>query len=166
MIRARTAPAHRSLCADRLGFVSESSSVGPTSKSVEEFIATCDPDGSLARLDAAITAALPGATRVLWQGVFWGGTEQSIIGYGDIEQPRPKGKTAAWFLIGLARQKNYLSLYVNAAEDGAYLSKTYGQRLGKTKVGSASVSFTSADDVDMAVLGDLVRHAGRLTEWS
>jgi hypothetical protein len=146
--------------------VSESSSVGPSSASVEEFIATNDPDGSLARLDAVITAALPGATRVLWQGVFWGGTDQSIIGYGTIEQPRPKGRTAEWFLIGLARQKNYLSLYVNAAEDGAYLSRTYGPRLGRTKVGSASVSFSSSDDVDLGVLDELVRHAGRLVDWS
>ncbi|RPF28309.1 hypothetical protein [Georgenia muralis] len=103
---------------------------------------------------------------MLWQGVFWGGTEQSIIGYGKIEQPRPKGRTVEWFLIGLARQKNYLSVDVNAADDGAYLAKTYGQRLGRTKVGSASVSFTSADDVDLGVLDELVRHAGRLVEWS
>lgn len=144
----------------------ESSSVGPTSRSVEELIAASDPDGSLARLDAVITAALPGATRVLWQGVFWGGTEQSIVGYGMIEQRRRKGRTAEWFLIGLARQKNYVSLYVNAAEDGAYLAKTYGQRLGRTKVGSASVSFTSADDVDLGVLDEMVRHAGGLVEWS
>lgn len=146
--------------------MSESSSVGPSSASVEEFIATNDPDGSLARLDAVITAALPGAARVLWQGVFWGGTDQSIIGYGTIEQPRPRGRTSEWFLIGLARQKNYLSLYVNAAEDGAYLSRTYGPRLGRAKVGSASVSFSSSDDVDLGVLDELVRHAGRLVDWS
>lgn len=146
--------------------MSESSSVGPSAASVEEFITTNDPDGSLARLDAVITAALPGATRVLWQGVSWGGTDQSIIGYGTIEQPRPRGRTAEWFLIGLARQKNYLSLYVNAAEDGAYLSRSYGPRLGRTKVGSASVSFRSSDDVDLGVLDELVRHAGRLVDWS
>jgi hypothetical protein len=142
--------------------VSEGSSVGPTSLLVDEFIGGNDPDGSLARLDAVITAALPGASRVLWQGVFWGGTEQSIIGYGTIEQPRPKGRTVEWFLVGLARQKHYLSLYVNAAEDGAYLSKTYGPRLGTCKVGSASISFDAADAIDLQVLDELVRHAGRL----
>jgi hypothetical protein len=139
-------------------------SVGPTSKSVDEFIAANDPDGSLSRLDAVITGALPGAKRMLWQGVFWGGTEQSIIGYGFIEQPRTKGKPVQWFLVGLARQKRYLSLYVNAAEDGAYLSKIYGERLGKTKVGSASLSFTSADAIDLSVLDELVRRAGELVK--
>jgi hypothetical protein len=146
--------------------VNAGSSFGPTTRSVDEFIAASDPDGSLARLDVVITTALPGTSRVLWQGLFWGGTEQSIIGYGAIEQPRPKGQTVAWFLVGLARQKHYLSLYVNAAEDGAYLAKSYGPRLGKTRVGSASISFASTDAIDLAVLHDLVRHAGRLTTWS
>lgn len=142
-----------------------SSPVGPTSKSVDEFIAGNDPDGSLARIDAVITSALPGAARVLWQGVLWGGTGQSIIGYGNIEQPRPKGGTVAWFLIGLARQKRHVSLYVNAAEGGAYLSQAYAEQLGKTKAGSASLSFRSVDDIDLDVLDALVRHAGRLMTW-
>lgn len=142
------------------------SSFGPTTESVQRYIATNDPDGSLARLDEVIVAALPGASRVLWQGLFWGGSDQSIIGYGAIEQPRPRGKSVTWFLIGLARQKSYLSLYVNAAENGSYLSKSYGPRLGKTRVGSASITFASADAIDFAVLDDLVRHAGRLTDWA
>ena len=138
----------------------------PTDTSVDAFIAANDPDGSLATLDGVITAALPGATRVLWQGVFWGGTDQSIIGYGATVQPRPRGAGVEWFLVGLARQKNHLSLYVNAAEGREYLAKAYGPRLGRTKVGSASISFASADVVDLDVLDEMVRHAGRLVEWS
>jgi hypothetical protein len=143
--------------------VTKEASVGPTTASVDQFIADNDPDGSLARIDAVITAAMRGTSRVLWQGVFWGGTNQSIIGYKTIEQPRPRGRSVEWFLVGLARQKNYLSLYVNAADDGAYLSKSYGPRLGRTKVGSASISFTSADDIDLDVLDELVRHADRVS---
>src|SRR5690606_4274767 len=138
----------------------------PSDTSVDEFIAGNDPDGSLATLDGVIAGALPGATRVLWQGVFWGGTAQSIIGYGATVQPRPRGSSVEWFLVGLARQQNYLSLYVNAADDGAYLSRIYGKRLGRTKVGSASISFASADVIDLDVLDELVRHAGRISEWS
>jgi hypothetical protein len=136
--------------------------MAPTSKSVDDFIAANDPDGSLAAIDAVLTGALPGAARVLWEGVFWGGTEQSIIGYGTIEQPRPRGRTVEWFLLGLARQKNYLSLYVNAVEDGAYLARAYGKRLGRTRVGSASISFASADDFDLEVLREMAAHAARI----
>lgn len=146
--------------------MAETESVRPTTESVDDFIAANDPDGSLRALDAEIAAALPGAARVLWQGVFWGGTQQSIIGYGDIEQPRGKGASVSWFLIGLARQKKHISLYVNAVDDGQYLSKAYGPRLGKTRVGSASISFRSVDDIDLAVLREMVEHAGRVQEWT
>ena len=146
--------------------MTRSTSVSPTSESVDGFIAANDPDGSLADIDQVITAALPGAARVLWQGVFWGGTDQSIIGYGNIEQPRPRGRSVSWFLVGLARQKSHLSLYVNAAEDATYLSHIYGPRLGKTKVGSASISFKSVDDLDLKVLDEMIRDAGRLIEGS
>ncbi|HLT84459.1 MAG TPA: hypothetical protein VKZ83_09530 [Phototrophicaceae bacterium] len=142
-----------------------SQSMRRTDTSVDAFIAHNDPDGSLATLDGVITAALPGATRVLWQGVFWGGTDQSIIGYGATVQPRPRGADVEWFLVGLARQSASLSLYVNAAEGKQYLAKVYGPRLGRTKVGSASISFASADALDLDVLDEMVRHAGRLVEW-
>jgi Domain of unknown function (DU1801) len=141
-----------------------STSVGPTSKPVDAFIDANDPDGSLVILDKAITEALPGFARVLWQGVFWGGTDQSIIGYGTITQPRPRGRSVDWFLVGLARQKNYLSLYVNAADGGTYLSQLYGPRLGTTKIGSASISFKSVQDIDLAVLAEMLRHASRVAE--
>lgn len=146
--------------------MTESRSVQPTPMSVDAFIASHDPDGTLTRLDAVIVGALPGAARVLWEGVLWGGTSQSIIGYGTIEQPRPKGRTVSWFLIGMARQKNHVSLYINAAEEGVYLAKRYADRLGKVKVGSANLTFRSADDLDVDVLAEMVRHAGRLVDWT
>lgn len=114
-------------------------------------------------LDATIAAALPGRARVLWEGVFWGGTEQSIIGYRDIVQARPRGNDVEWFLIGLARQKDHYSIYVNAAEDGQYLGKLYADRLGKVKVGSASIAIRNVDDVDLGVLTELIQHADRIT---
>lgn len=75
--------------------MAQSASVGPTSEPVDAFIAANDPDGSLVSLDQVITDALPGAARVLWQGVFWGGTDQSIIRYGTITQPRRGAALAA-----------------------------------------------------------------------
>ncbi len=146
--------------------MADSSSVQPVSTPVEEFLASSDPDGSLTAIDAVIAAALPNGTRVLWQGVFWGGTDQTIIGYGHTSQPRPRGKTVEWFLIGLARQKNYLSLYVNAADGDVRLSQLYGPRLGKVKAGPANITFASADVIDLAVLDELVRHAGRVMEYT
>ena|SRR5690554_5098088 len=146
--------------------MSESISMRPVELPVDEFLAANDPDGSLAAIDAVITSALPDGTRVLWQGVFWGGTDQSIIGYGSTSQPRPRGKSVDWFLVGLARQKNYISLYVNAVDDGVSLVGRYAERLGKVKSGSANLTFASVDAIDLDVLGELVRHASRVMAYT
>ncbi len=128
----------------------------------DDYLASIDDD-TMRAVDAAIVSALPGRSRVLWEGVFWGGTEQSIIGYGAIVQPRPKGQEVHWFLIGLARQKNHYSLYINAAEEGEYLGQRFAGRLGKVKLGSASVSFRKLDDLDLDGLAELLRRADEIT---
>ena len=104
---------------------------------------------SITKLDAIITSCLPSRTRVLWEGPFWGGSDQRIIGKGDIVQPRPRGETVEWFLASLARQQRYFSLYINAVLDGSHLLARYADRLGTVKTGSASLSFSSLDDVDL-----------------
>jgi hypothetical protein len=72
----------------------------------------------MVRMDALISEVLTGRSRVVWEGVFWGGTEQQIIGYGDLLQPRPRGQAVEWFVVGLARQQKAISVYVNAVDDG------------------------------------------------
>lgn len=109
-------------------------------------------------LDRTIASAMPGQERVLWEGTFWGGTEQRIIGYGAL-QVVERGATVDWFLVGLARQKRHISVYVSAVDDGRYLVQAYADRLGKVRVGSASIAVRRATDLDLAVLRELVGHA-------
>ena len=116
----------------------------------------------MAALDERITAALPGHARSLWEGVFWGGSEQRIIGYGDLSYVRSDKQEVRWFLVGLARQKNYYSVYVNAADGRRYLAEAYAGRLGKAKVGKSSISFRKLADVDLDVLSELLERAGKL----
>lgn len=71
-------------------------------------------------IDDVVVAAMPGASRRLWTGTFWGGTRQTIVGYGDLRQPRPRADPVDWFILGLARQQRHLSLYVNAAENAVH----------------------------------------------
>lgn len=117
-----------------------------------------DVRADVAKLDKEISKIMKGASRVLWSGVFWGGSEQNIIGYGDYPYLR-KGKKIEWFFVGLAVQKNYVSLYVNAVEDNKYLSQKYADQLGKVKVGASSISFKRLDDVDMPKLLEMLRRA-------
>lgn len=125
-----------------------------------------DPDvaETMRALDRLITGTMPDRRRALYEGTFWGGTEQKIIGYGHIVQPRPRGEDVHWFLVGLARQKDHYSLYVNAAHEGKYLGQHYGKRLGKVKLGSASIGFRRIDDLDVEVLEELVRQADEITD--
>ena len=118
---------------------------------------------TLTSVDRAIHRALPSRQRVLWEGVFWGGTQQSIIGYGHIDQRNSRGDTVEWFLVGLARQKRNYSIYVNAAVDNAYLAHSYADRLGKVKLGAASIGFRRLEDLDLVVLTELVTEADNLT---
>ena len=118
---------------------------------------------TLISVDRAIHRALPDRQRVLWQGVFWGGTHQSIIGYGHIDQTGSSGDTVEWFLVGLARQKRNYSIYVNATADNAYLAHRYADRLGKVKLGAASIGFRRLENLDLVVLTELVTEADNLT---
>ena len=123
------------------------------------------PDGvrdDIATLDAAISEVMAGQERVLWEGVFWGGTEQRIIGYGSYRYKGRSGAEGEWFIVGLAAQKNYLSVYVNATDDGQSVAKTYAPRLGKVKASSANLQFKRVADIDLDVLREIVTRAREL----
>jgi len=109
-------------------------------------------------LDKKISKAMPSENRVLWEGKFWGGSDQSIIGYGDVVYKRPKGDIE-WFIVGLAVQKKYISVYINAVEDNKYLVEKYKDKLGKVKTGKSSISFKNLSDVNLDVLIELVKKA-------
>jgi hypothetical protein len=131
----------------------------------DEFIAGL-PDATredIATLDGVISAAMAGKERVLWEGVMWGGTDQRIIGYGAMQYVNRSGTSVDWFIIGLAAQKQYLSLYVNAVDGGAYILHAYAGRLGKVKVGSAHATFRRASDIDLGVLREMAAQAREVT---
>ena len=132
---------------------------------VTEYLASLPDDirGPMQELDSVISAGMKGLDRVLFTGTFWGGSDQEIIGYGTYSSPRSDGTNVEWFVIGLARQKTYYSLYVSAVDGDTYLSKTMGPTLGKVKIGASSISFTSVDAIDLDALRDLVARARELS---
>ncbi|GAA1467183.1 DUF1801 domain-containing protein [Microbacterium thalassium] len=129
---------------------------------VDEFLDETARSHEMRALDRAITEALPGLTRVLWRGTMWGGTEQAIIGYGLIVQPRPRGADVEWFLVGLAEQKRHLSIYVNAADSEGYLVQRHAYRLGAVRVGAAAITFTAIDRLDLEEFRTMLQRAREL----
>lgn len=102
---------------------------------------------------------MPGVSPVMWEGTFWGGSIQSIIGFGNLTYTRSDKKSVEWFMVGLALQKHYISIYVSATEDGQYLVKKYGKSLGKVKLGNSNISFRRLADVNLDELLKLIDKA-------
>ena len=131
----------------------------------EEYIERQEPEikAVLSTLHKLIKKAIPDQEISLWEGVFWGGSEQSIIGYGHWSYQRSDKKQVEWFLVGLTRQKNYYSVYVNAVEGKKYLTEIYSDRLGKVKTGKSCINIRNIENVELDVLSELISHAYRTT---
>ena len=125
-----------------------------------------DVRSDISTLDAEISRLMKGQERVLWEGKFWGGSEQRIIGYGSYRYTGKSGASGDWFVVGLAAQKNYITVFVNAVADGAYVAESYKERLGKAKVGRSSISFKRLSDIDLAVLSEAITRARTVTPGS
>lgn len=110
---------------------------------------------TLKKIRDIILSISPNISQSVWKGIFWGGSEQTILGFGEFNFTKSDKKEIEWFLIGIARQKNYYSLYVNAVKDNQYLIKSYADKLGKTKIGSSSISFSKLENVNLDTLKDL-----------
>jgi len=113
-------------------------------------------------LDVEIAGVMDGTETSVYKGKFWGGSHQEIIGYGSQTYQRSDKKDVEWFVIGLARQKDCISIYINVVEDGEYLSEKYGADLGKVKVGKSSISFATVEDIDLDKLRLLLIKARNL----
>lgn len=129
--------------------------------SPDDYIASQVPDirEVLEELHTLIKKALQDQDCCLWEGTLWGGSQQQIIGYGNYSYQRSDKKHVEWFRVGLARQKNYFSVYVNVVEDNAYLAEIYRSRLGKVKTGKSNISFRNLADVNLDVLTEMIEHA-------
>jgi hypothetical protein len=83
-----------------------------------------------------------------------------MLGYGKYHYRYPSGREGDWQLVGVASNKNYISLYVTAvAPDGGYLAEAYQEQLPKASIGKSCIRFKRLGDVDQEVLERLLRNA-------
>jgi len=81
------------------------------------------------------------------------------IGYGATTLGDADGRARAFYKVGLSANTAGLSVYVMGLKDKAYLSETYGSRIGKAKVTGYCIRFRSVRDVDLGVLEEVVADA-------
>jgi hypothetical protein len=83
----------------------------------------------------------------------------NMLGYGSFPYRNYKKEPISWPVIALANQKNYISLYVCAVDDGKYIAETYKKELGKVSVGRSCIRFKKLEDVNLPALKKVLKLA-------
>lgn len=133
-----------------------------TKTSPKDFINSLPEEAQdgMRQLDKLITNAMSaGSEKVMWEGKFWGGSDQKIIGYGHTVFVGSSKKEVHWFRIGLALQKNYIAIHVVAFDAGKYLAERYKGQFGKAKVGKSTITFNKVEDIKLDILEEVIKQA-------
>lgn len=86
----------------------------------------------------------------------------NMLGYGKFKYTNSKKQVLDWPVVALASQKNYMSVYVCAVEDGRYLAEKYKDKLGKVSVGKSCIRFKRVEDLDLAELRKVLLKAAKM----
>jgi hypothetical protein len=81
------------------------------------------------------------------------------IGYGLHTIDYADGKTREFYRVGLSANKVGLSVYIMNTPDKHYLSKTYGERLGKAKITGYCINCKSLSDLNIDILQKIITHS-------
>jgi hypothetical protein len=125
----------------------------PDATTLTAYLAALPPDRKVAltTIHRAIRKAVP----KLKAGICHG-----MLGYGIGPYRTKSGSTGEWFKVGLASQKNYISLYICACDENeGYLAENNKERLGKVNVGKSCIRFKKLEHLDLEVALELVRKA-------
>lgn len=125
----------------------------PTSaKTPDEYIAMIDEPrrSDIQTLHEVIIKTLPKLKPNIMSG---------MIGYGTFRYRSKSGREGDWSLVLLASQKNYISLYVCAGTGSEYLAESYKAALPKANIGKSCIRFKRLEDVDLAVIQELLKKA-------
>jgi hypothetical protein len=83
----------------------------------------------------------------------------NMLGYGKFKYKNYKKEEIYWPTIALASQKNYISLYICALEDGEYVAEKYKKELGRVSVGKSCIRFKKIDDLNLKTLEKAIKLA-------
>jgi hypothetical protein len=130
--------------------------------SLDEYFAA-DParQADLRAMDALIRATVPRLQRWFYPGApaDGPGMRMSLIGYGSFQYEVKSGQRVTWPIVGLALQKNYISLYTSVVKDGAPITDRHRGGLGELRSGRGNFSFSTFGQLDQdkvrALLADI-----------
>ena len=119
-----------------------------TELSVEAFIKKV-PEPQKQKDAFTILGLMEKATKA--KGKMWG---TAIIGFGDHRLKYDSGRELDWFVMGFSPRKQNFALYISGAvtKQPALLKK-----LGKYKTGKGCLYINKLEDVDLAVLKEIIQ---------
>lgn len=85
----------------------------------------------------------------------------NMLGYGSFPYKNYKKEMMEWPIIALASQKNYISLYVCAVEDGKYIAEKNKKDLGKVSVGRSCIRFKKLSDLNLDTVKKVIKAAAK-----
>ena len=83
----------------------------------------------------------------------------NMLGYGSFPYKNYKKEMIEWPTVALASQKNYMSLYVCAVDNGKYMAEKYKDKLGKVNVGKSCIRFKKLEDLDLDMVKKVLTYA-------
>ncbi len=123
-------------------------------KSDQEYIDMLAPERQvqIEELDRIIKQTVPSLKRFF---------AYNMLGYGKFKYKNYKKEIIDWPVIALASQKNYMSLYVCAIDDGEYLAEKNKAKLGKVNVGKSCIRFKKLDDLNIEAVKEVLLAAAK-----
>ena len=117
----------------------------PSGNSPARFIASLDEPrrSDIARLHHLVSSVAPEMAVAVKGGV---------LAYGRYEYRYASGREGEWFVLGIASNRQYISVYAPTLDVAPYLD-----RLPKASLGRSCVRFKRVADVDEAVLDEIIR---------
>ena len=120
----------------------------------------------LQAFDALIRESVPSLGRWFYTGAQDGkpGMRMKLIGYGSFQYEVKSGERVEWPIIGLALQKNYITLYTSVVKDGAPIVDQYKGLLGELRTGQNNFSFVTFGQLNQKAVVALLQDIGQTVQ--
>lgn len=104
----------------------------------------------ITQLDAFIRKTVPSLKPFLYSG---------MLGYGPYHYVYASGREGDAAIVSLSSRAQYISLYVGVCDEHGYLAEQAKSRLPKASVGKSCIRFKRVEDIDLQVIGELLKKA-------
>ena len=65
-------------------------------------------------------------------------------------------------VIGLANQKNYISLYACLSDGKQYVAEKYKRKLPKSDIGKSCIRFKNLEDIDLTIIKNILKETNQI----